>query len=70
MKTMEGLKIPKMMGLTEAAQKTGVSYHYLYQLCKTGKVVHIRSGRKYFINMDKLAEFFNAAGINEGERTK
>ena len=61
---MEAAKIPTMMGLTEAAQKTGVSYHYLYQLCKTGKIVHIRSGRKYYINMDRLAEFLDTGEKN------
>ena len=61
---MEAVKIPTMMGLTEAAQKTGVSYHYLYQLCKTGKIVHIRSGRKYYINMDRLAEFLDTGEKN------
>ena len=62
MATMEGQKIPKMMSLTEAAEATGVSYCFLRKLCQEGRVVHIRSGRKYYINMDRLAEFFNEEG--------
>lgn len=64
MVTMEGQKIPKMMSLTEAAEATGVSYYFLRKLCQEGRVVHIRSGRKYYINMDRLAEFLDTGEKN------
>lgn len=55
--------IPTMLTISEAAELTGLSKHYLRQLVLQGKIVYISAGRKYLINMNSLAAF-----LNKGER--
>lgn len=60
---MSVLSIPIMLTIPEAAERTGLSKHYLRQLVLQGKIVYISAGRKYLINMNSLAAF-----LNKGER--
>lgn len=54
--------IPKMLTLFDAAAITGISYESLRRMCIRGELVHVRVGRKYFLNADKLAEYLNGNG--------
>ena len=54
--------IPKMITLNEAAELSGLSYSFLREHCLDGTLVHIRSGRKFLLNADKLAEYLNSGG--------
>lgn len=56
---MNDLLIPTMITLRDAAKRTGLSYEYLRQLCLRNRIVHIRTGSKYLINLEKLIEFMN-----------
>lgn len=61
--------MPTMLTIKKAAEKTGLPYEYIRKLCVQGKIVFVRSGNKYFINMDKFAQFLNgelgnAAGVD------
>ncbi len=60
---MSNLTVPTMLTIPEAAERTGLSKHYLRQLVLQGKIVYISAGRKYLINMNSLAAF-----LNKGER--
>lgn len=60
---MSVISIPTMLTIPEAAERTGLSKHYLRQLVLQGKIVYISAGRKYLINMNSLAAF-----LNKGER--
>ncbi len=51
--------MPTMKKLKDAAVATGLSYHYLRQLCLQGKIVCVRAGNRWFINMERLAEYLN-----------
>lgn len=53
------LKIPTMVTLAEASKQTGLSYGYLRKLCLTGQITHIRAGKKYLINLEKLVDYLN-----------
>lgn len=53
------LKIPTMVTLAEASKQTGLSYDYLRKLCLTGQITHIRAGKKYLINLEKLVDYLN-----------
>ena len=53
------LKIPTMETLAEASKQTGLSYDYLRKLCLTGQITHIRAGKKYLINLEKLVDYLN-----------
>lgn len=42
--------------LEEAAETTGLSTFYLRRGCKAGTVPHIRSGKKYLVNVPALLQ--------------
>lgn len=61
--------VPRMIGLKQASQETGLSYNCLRQMCLRGEIAHIRAGSKFLVNSEKLAEHLNASGIiHQGER--
>lgn len=53
------IECPTMVGLTKASQLTGVPYEFLRKLCLQNKIVHIRSGVRYLINLEKLVDYLN-----------
>lgn len=61
------MTIPTMKTLKEAAQITGLSYDYLRKLCLQGKIVYVRAGNKFLLNMEKLVEFLNQGEKKEDE---
>ncbi len=54
--------MPKMLPIKQAAEQTGLSYECIRKLCIQKKIVFVKSGNKYFINMEKFAEFLNNGG--------
>lgn len=62
--------MPVMKTIREASEECGLSYNCLRQLCLSNKIVYIRAGTKFLINMDKLKSFLNgetqdAAGMDK-----
>jgi hypothetical protein len=51
--------IPKMRTIKETAIETGLAYNYIRNLCLQNKIVYVRAGNKYLVNVDKLIEFLN-----------
>lgn len=51
------MTIPTMLGIREAATRTGLSYDHIRKLCLQGKIVYVRAGNKYLVNLEKLVEF-------------
>ena len=59
--------IPTMITIKEAAGQTGLSYDYIRKLCLQGKIVYVKAGCKFLINMEKLVEYLNN-GEHNGRR--
>lgn len=57
------MSIPTMLTLREASEKTGLSYDCLRKLCLGNKIVYMRAGAKYLINLEKLVEFMNGEEV-------
>ena len=53
------MTIPTMVTIRAAADQTGLSYDYIRKLCLAGKIVFVRSGSKYLINLEKLVDYLN-----------
>lgn len=53
------VRIPRMVPLQTLADESGISYKALWQMCKQNKIVHIKSGNKFLVNMDKFVEYLN-----------
>lgn len=51
--------VPVMIPIKKAAAITGLSYDYIRNGCLEGKIVHIRTGNKYMINLNKLIALLN-----------
>lgn len=51
--------MPIMVPIKQAASITGLSYSCIRNLCLQNKIVFIRSGNKYFINIKKFMEYLN-----------
>ncbi|NBH99774.1 DNA-binding protein [Hominisplanchenecus murintestinalis] len=50
---------PTMVTLNEASAQSGLSYDYLRKLCLQKKIVYVRAGCKYLVNLEKLVEYLN-----------
>lgn len=53
------MDIPKMVTINEASRLTGLSYDHIRKGCLRHEIVHVRAGKKYFINLPKLVELLN-----------
>lgn len=51
-----------MVTLREAAEYTGLTYNCIRKLCLTDKIVHIRSGKKFYVNLPKLLDYLDHSG--------
>jgi excisionase family DNA binding protein len=49
-----------MKTIEETAQYFGLPKHFCRRAVLEGKVVYVRTGRKYLINIEKFAEWLNA----------
>lgn len=55
----ESRVMPRMCTIKECAAETGLNYEFLRKLCLQKKIVFIKSGSKYLINLDKLIDYLN-----------
>lgn len=53
------MTMPTMYTINQAAAATGLSYDFLRKLCLQKKIVFIRAGAKYLINMERLREYLD-----------
>ena len=57
-----------MVTLREASNRTGISYDRLRKMCINGQVIHIKTGRKFLLNWDKLVDYLNTGEKEGGKR--
>lgn len=62
--------IPRMVPIQTLADESGISYKALWQMCKQNKIVHIKSGNKFLINVDKFVEYLNAGELEVEDENK
>lgn len=61
------MDIPTMVTIKEASSQTGVSYDFIRKLCLRNKIVFVKAGSKYLINLEKFVAFLNGeAGQGAG----
>lgn len=58
-------KIPRMATIQWLSEETGVSYYAIRKLCLERKIVFIRSGKKYLVNVEKFMAYLNGEGVND-----
>lgn len=52
-------QIPEMLTISEMSKRTGLSYNFIRKLCIQNKIVYIRSGNKYLINLNRFLKFLD-----------
>lgn len=60
------MNLPRMRTLREAAAESGINYNRLRLICLQDKVVYIKAGKKFLINMDSLASYLNTGDQGRG----
>lgn len=53
------MTVPTMVTIKDAAAQTGLSYDCIRKLCICKKIVYVRAGKKYLINLERLVEYLN-----------
>jgi len=56
-------KVPTMLTIRAAADKTGLSYDFIRKLCAQDKITFIKAGCKFLVNFEKLVEY-----LDQGEK--
>lgn len=60
--------MPRMLKLREAAEETGLTYSCLRRWILSGEFPYfVKSGNRFLINMDRLAEFLNRSNATTKE---
>ncbi len=60
--------VPRMLTIQQAADETGISYGCIRRWCLENRIVFVRSGKKYLINMDRLGDYLNGESEEGGIR--
>ena len=58
--------VPRMLTIQQAADETGLSYGCIRIWCLEKRIVFVRSGKKYLINMDRLGDYLNGESEEGG----
>ena len=57
------VRIPRMVPLHTLEDEYVISYIALWLMCIQNKIVHIKSGNKFLVNVDKFVEYLNAGEL-------
>lgn len=56
---VEEVLLPQIVNVKQASQKMGLPAYYIRRLCKEVPGIAFQSGVKWYINLGKMAEYFN-----------
>ena len=51
--------IPRMRTIQQVAESTGFSYRHIMSLCKENRIIYVKAGAKYLVNLDRFIEYLN-----------
>lgn len=66
-KKMSNDNVPIMLGLREAAERSGLSYSALRLMCIRDEIVHVRVGKKFLVNWARLVEYLGGVPDEENQ---
>lgn len=61
---MSNVIFPIYQSIKDTVKTTGLSEYYLRKLLKAGKLPHIKSGAKIFVNVPQLVERLENGGVS------
>ena len=51
--------VPTMLSIKETAERTNLSETYIRNLVWDNKIVYVKTGRKYLVNLERLVDYLN-----------
>ena len=60
---VEELKVPRMETIKTTAALFNLPVHFIRQKVTSGEIVAVRAGRRFLVNVDKLAEYLNSSKV-------
>ena len=51
--------VPRMRTIPQAAEEANISVHFVRKIVKEGRVIAVKSGCKYYVNLDSLINYLN-----------
>ena len=60
---MEELKVPRMETIKTTAALFNLPVHFIRQKVTSGEIIAVRAGRRFLVNVDKLAEYLNSSKL-------
>lgn len=64
---MNNFTPPRMESIKTTAKLFNLPVHFIRQKVASGEIVAVRSGRRFLVNVDKLAEYLNNSKISQEE---
>ena len=56
---VEEVVLPQIVSIKQASQRMGLPVYYVRRLCKGVPGMAFQSGVKWYVNLGKMAEYFN-----------
>ena len=56
-------KPPRMESIKTTAELFNLPVHFIRQKVSSGEIVAVRAGRRFLVNVDKLAEYLNSSKV-------
>ena len=56
---VEEVVLPQLVSIKQASQRMGLPVYYVRRLCKEVPGMAFQSGVKWYVNLGKMAEYFN-----------
>ena len=57
--TVQEVHIPQMLTIKQVSELAQMSPYYVRRLCKTVPGLSVTSGRKYYVNVERLRDYLN-----------
>ena len=61
----DNIRIPRMRTIKETAELFGLPVHFVREKVSNGEIVAVRAGRRFLVNVDKLAEYLDTCTISQ-----
>lgn len=56
---MDNITVPTMLSIKETAERTNLSETYIRKLVWDKKIVFVKTGKKYLVNLERLVDYLN-----------
>ena len=56
---MDNISVPTMLSIKETAERTNLSETYIRKLVWDKKIVFVKTGKKYLVNLEYLVDYLN-----------